>query len=211
VARRGDDPRDLRPRRRHAEATPTDLADLGYLTWAVGPVQRGWHRTMPGRHDDRHDPRARPRIRRHLRRPRLPGWFSRLHRQDRRHRVLHGAAASRCSAPAMGTTPPPSTTASFPATSTKHWPVPARSWPATVAATPHSGARPAGSTRHSDKAGVTHDVKEYPAASHAFLNDTGNRPPGHYAPSWGRRHRPRTGLGQRRLGPNPTILATHLN
>jgi carboxymethylenebutenolidase len=29
-----------------------------------------------------------------------------------------------------------------------------------------------------DKAGVTHDVKEYPAASHAFLNDaeTGPRP-----------------------------------
>jgi dienelactone hydrolase len=40
---------------------------------------------MPRLDDDRHSPRARPRIRRHLHRPRLPGWFSRLHRQNRRH------------------------------------------------------------------------------------------------------------------------------
>ena len=61
------------------------------------------------------------------------------------------AVASRCSAPAMVTTPPPSTTVSFPATSTKRWPVPAQSWPATVAATGRFEVPPAGSTQHSTK------------------------------------------------------------
>lgn len=61
------------------------------------------------------------------------------------------AVASPCSAPAMVTTPPPSTTVSFPATSTKRWPLPARSWPATVAATGRFEVPPAGSTQHSKR------------------------------------------------------------
>jgi carboxymethylenebutenolidase len=44
-----------------------------------------------------------------------------------------------------------STTVSFPATSTKRWPVPARSWAATVAATRRFEVPPAGSTQHSTR------------------------------------------------------------
>src|ERR1700678_3263562 len=65
------------------------LAGLGYLTLAVDLFSAGSNprclvTTMTAMI------RARPRLRRHPRRPGLPGWFSRVHRQDRRHRVLHG-------------------------------------------------------------------------------------------------------------------------
>ena len=126
---------------------------------------------MPRLHHDRHDPRARPRVRRHRRRPRLSRQFRRLHRQDRRHRILYGRWLRAASTPAMVTTPPPSTTVSSPATSTKRWPVPARSWPATVAATRRYRGAASRLDAALDKARVTHDVKEYPDASHAFLND----------------------------------------
>jgi carboxymethylenebutenolidase len=56
-----------------------------------------------------------------------------------------------------------------------------------------------------DKAGVTHDVKEYPAASHAFLK-TPKRGPAPFVPAAGRGHRPGVRLRQGRLGSERNIF-----
>ena len=50
-----------------------------------------------------------------------------------------------------------------------------------------------------ETAGVTHDVKEYPHASHAFLNDAEAGTPAASSAATRRGHRSRTGLGRRRL------------
>src|ERR1700730_8777460 len=84
----------------------------------------------------------------------------------------------------MDATPQRSTTVSSPATSTKRWPVPARSWPATVAATRRFEAPVAGSTRHSK-------TPEEPTTSRnppppATPSSTRPKPaPGYYAPCCG--------------------------
>ncbi len=107
--------------------------------------------------------------------------------------------------PAMVTTSPPSTTVSSPATSTKHWPVPARSWPATVAATVASRCRqPA---RRSTRQGRSNPRRQgIPHGQPRLPQRHQNRPPGTTPLAAGRRHRPRTRLSQRRLGPNRKIL-----
>ena len=56
-----------------------------------------------------------------------------------------------------------------------------------------------------DKAGVTHDVKE-PRGQPRLPQRHRSRPPGTTSLAAGRRHRPRARLGQRRLGPDRTIL-----
>src|ERR1700683_1398192 len=71
--------------RGHADRLPR----FGYLPPAAHLVHAGGQPPLPGPHDDHPDPRARPRLRRHRRRPGLPGGCWRLHRQDRRPRVLH--------------------------------------------------------------------------------------------------------------------------
>jgi monooxygenase len=73
---------------RHGKIADDGLRFFKHPAGSVSPAQRR-QRTVSRLDDDRHDPWARARVRRHLRGSRLPGWFSRLHRQDRCHRLLH--------------------------------------------------------------------------------------------------------------------------
>jgi len=52
-------------------ARPRDRSPVLATSPWPRPVQRGRHRTMPGRHDDRNEAWPRPRVRRHRRRPGL--------------------------------------------------------------------------------------------------------------------------------------------
>ena len=180
------------------------LAGLGYLTLAVDLFSAGCTARCLVYHDDRHDPRARPRIRRHPRRPGLPGWFSRLHRQDRRHRVLH----RRWLRPAQrqrwlrrrrrqlrSASPPPRRNAGrcLPDRGQLRWPRPVAS----------RCRQPAGCGTRKGRSNPRRRGIPRGEARRLF---NGRRKSAMTSLAAGRRHRSRARVGQRRLEPDRTIL-----
>ena len=167
-------PRAVRPRRRDAPSRRPPRRH-GLPRAGPGPRVPRQPGALPRPDDDGAAPRSRPDLRGPRRRAGRPGRATRAAPATSASSASAWAEGSRSSSPGAlaGTSPSPTTgPCPTPRCSTGR----ARSSRATAGATSTCGGRPGGCGRPSPTKGVPHDVEEYPAAGHAFLNERHSEP-----------------------------------